>query len=62
MRHDDTGWFKIGNTFSNEVYDINEGEIEELLALTMLGRSMSEKMQNTMTSTPEISSWIISGC
>lgn len=33
MRHDDTGWLKIGDTFSNEVYDITEGEIEELLAL-----------------------------
>lgn len=33
MRHDDTGWLKIGNTFSNQVYDITEGEIEELLAL-----------------------------
>lgn len=33
MRHDDTGWLKIGDTFSNDVYDITEGEIEELLAL-----------------------------
>lgn len=33
MKHDDTGWLKIGDTFSNEVYDITEGEIEELLAL-----------------------------
>lgn len=33
MRHDDTGWLKIGDTFSNQVYDITEGEIEELLAL-----------------------------
>jgi len=33
MRHDNTGWLKIGNTFSNEVFDITEGEIEELLAL-----------------------------
>lgn len=33
MRRDDTGWLKIGDTFSNEVYDLTEGEIEELLAL-----------------------------
>ena len=33
MRCDDTGWLKIGDTFSNEVFDLTEGEIEELLAL-----------------------------
>ena len=33
MRHDDTGWLKIGDTFSNQVYDITEKEIEELLTL-----------------------------
>ena len=33
MRCDDTGRLKIGDTFSNEVFDLTEGEIEELLAL-----------------------------
>lgn len=58
MKHDDTGWLKIGDTFSNEVYDITEGEIEELLALAEeddAGRSASKRRQNTMTNTPEIS-------
>lgn len=35
MRHDDTGWLKIGDTFSNEVYDITERDLEELLALAV---------------------------
>ena len=37
MRCDDTGWLKIGATFSNEVFDLTEGEIEELLALAEEG-------------------------
>lgn len=35
MRHDDTGWLKIGDTFSNEVYDITERDLEEFLALAV---------------------------
>lgn len=45
MRCDDTGWLKIGATFSNEVFDLTEGEIEELLALAEEGDAWTQRVK-----------------
>lgn len=45
MRCDDTGWLKIGATFSNEVFDLTEGEIEELLALAEEGDVWTQRVK-----------------
>ena len=45
MRHDNTGWFKTGDTPSNQVYDITEEEIGELLALTEEDNAWAQRVR-----------------
>ena len=65
MRRDDTGWLKIGDTFSNEVYDLTEGEIEELLVLAEEDDAWTQRVKaeaKYYDKHPGIFFWTTSGC
>lgn len=46
MRHDNTGWLKNENTYPNEIYDITEGEIEELLTLAKEDDAWTQRVKD----------------
>ena len=46
MRHDDTGWLMIDDTLSNDVFDLTEGDVEELLNLADEDDAWMQRVKN----------------